>query len=360
MSRRHVLCATASLLSAAVVLASASRAAITLTTLHGPDGDFDHTVFDSLLSDTDVIAGMIATERPGDNGWHPANTNPADRLPAFTDGQGGVRTLTGLLNDFPGEGSPTKLLQYDLPAPTNIGGINILAGNSNDFDGRVFVNVRILTSTDNGANFTPLGGFVPGVGANSEGYYESDEPLAINRELGAGDGFLETLSTFMQIADDASSPIALGVTNIQFDFYSTNNTAGWHWDAFDGVNPFSGFDDGMAEAVSSPLIWEIDVLEAEAAVENADFDGNLTVNGRDGLFWQRGFGIDDGTAQLGDGDANGDGNVNGADRQVWESQYGLGVSAASAVMPTPEPSTAVTLSVAMVSIVGWTRRRGVR
>ncbi len=57
-------------------------------------------------SATDAIQGLIATELPGDLGWHPANGDPLDKLPAFTDGTGVRATgLTGLLNDFPGAGN---------------------------------------------------------------------------------------------------------------------------------------------------------------------------------------------------------------------------------------------------------------
>jgi hypothetical protein len=51
-------------------------------------------------------------------GWHSVNTNPADQLPAFTDGEGILASgLTGLLNDFPASGHPAKRIEYALPAP---------------------------------------------------------------------------------------------------------------------------------------------------------------------------------------------------------------------------------------------------
>ncbi len=88
-----LLCATA--------VGSAS-AQITLTVTQGEETDLAAT-YDS----TDLIQGLIAVELPGDRGWHSVNTDPLDRLPAFTDGQGMRATgLTGLLNDFPGAGLP--------------------------------------------------------------------------------------------------------------------------------------------------------------------------------------------------------------------------------------------------------------
>ena len=47
-----------------------------------------------------------------------------------------------------------------------------------------------------------------------------------------------------------------GQTNLQFDFYSSNNTLGQLQDPFVGVNPFTGVDDtfGTAEDPLSTLI----------------------------------------------------------------------------------------------------------
>ena len=331
------------------------HAMITVTTDHGPNPNFDPTYFDGMLSSTDLIQGLIATELPGDKGWHPANTNPADQLPAFTDGLSDRGTgLTGLLNDFPGDGVPAKTIQYDLAQASNIGAINILTGNANDPDGRVFCTVVIRYSTDNGANFSPLGGYVPGLGANSSGYYQSDVPLAINKPGGSFDDppNLETMVTLTNIADDSSPLIASGVTNLQFDFYSTNNSANWYWDPFDGINPFTGYDDGYPQAFSSPLVWEIDVLEGPDV--SADFDEDSDVDVADAMIWQRGYGIDDGTALIGDGDADGNGNVDGVDLAIWKGQFGMGgaLSAASAI---PEPATLVSFVVGMLGL-GWSRR----
>ena len=70
-----------------------------------------------MISATDLIEGKNTLDtdvyvNPSDSfgqtslpGWHPANTNPADQLSAFTDGAGMLSSgLTGLLNDnFPVE-----------------------------------------------------------------------------------------------------------------------------------------------------------------------------------------------------------------------------------------------------------------
>ena len=43
-------------------------------------------------------------------------------------------------------------------------------------------------------------------------------------------------------------------------FYAVDNTGGQLRDPFDGLNPFTGVDDGLSAAFVSPLIWEIDAL----------------------------------------------------------------------------------------------------
>lgn len=58
---------------------------------------------------------------------------------------------------------------------------------------------------------------------------------------------------------------------------------------------------------------------------DADFNNNTVVNGRDFLIWQAGFGttnlVDDINGQ---GDANDDHTVDSADLPIWEDQFGLG------------------------------------
>ena len=107
-----------------LILAPSARADVISFTTHGTDA----YSLDGLISNTDLLAGLIATELPPLLGWHPANGDPADHLPAFTDGMGIRATgLTGLLNDFPGEGTPAKSIQYDLGSLMNIAEIKILS-----------------------------------------------------------------------------------------------------------------------------------------------------------------------------------------------------------------------------------------
>ncbi|HMP07359.1 MAG TPA: hypothetical protein PJ982_13490, partial [Lacipirellulaceae bacterium] len=133
------------------MLAHQTPAAVTFNTTQG----LDPYELDGMISNSDVLHGLIATEMPGDQGWPPVNPAAANSLhpwglPAFTDGLGSQGNFYGLLNDFPPLGSPTKLLQYDLPGPTDVTEINIFTGNILDTDGRVFSTVVIRYSANNG------------------------------------------------------------------------------------------------------------------------------------------------------------------------------------------------------------------
>ena len=63
---------------------------------------------------------------------------------------------------------------------------------------------------------------------------------------------------------NTSGRLAREVTHIEFDFYAVDNTQSQMRDPFDGINPFTGTDDGLSVPVASPLVWEIDVLGTDS------------------------------------------------------------------------------------------------
>ena len=150
---------------------------------------------------------------------------------------------------------------------------------------------------------------------------------------------------------DNGDIVSAWLTNLQFDFYAVDNTQGQYRDPFDGVNPFTEIDDGLTPAISSPLIWEIDVIGQSSSGDSADFDGNQVVDGKDFLIWQRGFG---GVGSPTTGDANGDLAVNGSDLTIWKNQFG---SPAISAIPEPSTLTLVALALAPVAIARRARRR---
>lgn len=215
-----------------------------------------------LYDTTDLLHGLIATELPGDMGWHEAVSDPADKLPAFTDGEGIRATgLTGLLNDFPGPGNPAKRIEYVLPSRADIAEIRVFTGN-NGRDGRVFHTYTVSFSSDDGQNFTP------------PIYVQSHPSGTLNTSQ--VNNWRVVLS---QLSDDAG-PLASGATHIRFDFYSVDNTGGEMRDPFNGENPFTGADDGFSPAFVSPLVWEIDVIEAAQPprLESVRVGGDLHLN----------------------------------------------------------------------------------
>jgi hypothetical protein len=239
-------------------LAGTAHGLVVSNTTHGATS----SALDGSILANDVLAGLIPTELPADNGWHPANpaaTNGSldpHGLPAFTDGLGGSG-LIGLLNDFPTSGTPTKSIEYDLGGAFDIPGINILTGNDGK-DGRVYSTTVVRYSTNNGGSFSTLG------------YFQSDPSGTINSGQWG--------STLVEIFDDSGAPLVAGATNLQFDFYCVDNTSGQMRDPFDGVNPFTGVDDGLTSAFVGPLLWEIDVVPSP---------GTLGVVGMPGLLLGR-------------------------------------------------------------------------
>lgn len=218
-------------------LAWVAHAAPVINVTQGEEADLAAT-----YSSTDLIQGLIPTELPGDLGWYPANTDPADQLPAFTDGIGMRATgLTGLLSDFPGAGNPAKRVQYALPAPADIKELRVFTGN-NGRDGRVFHTYTARFSTDGGQSFAP------------PIYVQSHTSGTVNSTS------VNDWRVVLSQLTDTSGLLAKRVTHFQLEFFSVDNTGGEMHDPYDGVNPYTGFDDNFAAAFVSPLVWEIDAI----------------------------------------------------------------------------------------------------
>jgi hypothetical protein len=213
-----------------------------LTVTQGEESDLAAT-----YSSTDLIQGLIPTVLPGDLGWHSANMDPLDQLPAFTDGAGLRSTgLTGLLNDFPATGRPAKLIRYALPVPADLDEIRVFTGN-NGRDGRVFHTYTVRFSSDWGQTF-------------SDYIYVQSHPSGTLNNVDNH----QWRVVLSQLTNGAGK-LAKEVTHIDFNFYSVDNTGGEMRDPFDGLNPFTGTDDGLNAAFVSPLVWEIDVLGSDSS-----------------------------------------------------------------------------------------------
>jgi hypothetical protein len=317
-------------------------AAVTASSIHGPT----FTDFDGLIASEDLIEGLVEEPvgfgdagvytNPGDLGWHPANTNPSDQLPAFTDGLGGTNNLTGLLNEnfinggnMAESGAPVKVIEYVLGQPTDIGRINILSGNRVNSDGRIFMSTSIMYSTNDGNTFQELG------------YFQSDPSGVVNNEAAPVAPFDPPQAvTLTSIFDTGATTLLPGVTNLEITFYAVDaDDNGLYGDPFDGVNSFTGVDDGIQAAFKSPLIWEIDVLPPAAGVVG-DYNGDNVVNLADYTTWRDSLGttVTEGTAA----DGSGNGIVDAGDYSVWKLYFGTNTASikAGTTNPVPEPGAA--------------------
>lgn len=199
-----------------------------------------------LPSAADMINAQVGTQISG--GFHPANTVPADQIPAFTDGAG-LAGLAGLLADFPGAGVPAWSGFWTFGGAQNVGEIRIFSGNAGN-DGRVFHNVDIFTTTDP----------VPSAGGTWTPLMQQVRPAAFGA-VNTGGAIQGTL-TVVNNNGGAGTFLVTGATGIRFDFFSVSNTALRFDDPYTGVNPITLADDGSAAAFESPLLLEVDVFNS--------------------------------------------------------------------------------------------------
>jgi hypothetical protein len=203
---------------------------------------------------------------------------------------------------------------------------------------------------------------IPGSGANAEnnGWFKSSLPENKDQLFEIGQKGFHTFEATISLTD----------ITIRIDLFGdgiNNGTGEPGWDAIDvnpGVVTAAGFNNlrfgGPSGVTSASPFLGIDNISLRLVDivsppgDNADFNNDGIVDGRDFLIWQRGFGISDGTALLADGDANDDGNVDGLDLPIWQNQYG-NTSPLAAIGAVPEPSSALLL-LAMSTLLVTKRR----
>lgn len=84
-------------------------------------------------------------------------------------------------------------------------------------------------------------------------------------------------------------------------------------------------------------------------VENADFDGDGDVDGRDFLIWQQGYGSVGTPAPLELGNANNDNIVDGLDLEIWQNQYLAGPMVATGTVPEPSSLAIASVVIALAA-----------
>ncbi|WP_428306153.1 dockerin type I domain-containing protein [Lacipirellula sp.] len=126
--------------------------------------------------------------------------------------------------------------------------------------------------------------------------------------------------------------------------------------SFDEIRIGSGVSNGdHASYVDNVSVVLNPVIVAPPA-NNADFNGDNIVDGKDFLIWQRGFGLT-GQPNKSTGDANGDQNVDAADLAIWKTKFGGPPAADVAVAAVPEPAAFALAGVALLAGLAVKRRR---
>lgn len=193
----------------------------------------------------DDLNGLLAVMQ-NVSPWHPANTNPADQEPALTDGTG-LNGLAGLLNDFPGEGTPAAIARWDLGGLVDLSSLTVFSGNAGR-DGRVFHHYDVYVTSASPA--------------------DSGYNLLISQVISAPFGSVNS-GTFeacvTSVADASGGFLAEGITGLEIHFYAVDNTGGQFRDQWDPGNPNDS--DGLTFAFVSPLITEVDAYFVPALIE---------------------------------------------------------------------------------------------
>jgi hypothetical protein len=210
-----------------------------------PPGVFGETASDdlalSIQPDTgDPLNGNVATKIWG--GFHPANSNSADREPAFTDGAG-LGALSGLLMDFPGENVPAWSGFWVLNGgvAVDLTELRVFSGNQGR-DGRVFQHYDVFVTAD------------PSPSAASDWTLLMAEVTSAPFWTSNAGG--EIGATLTRVTNPAGGALAADITGLQLAFYAVSRTDRVFHDDWDAC---SGDDrDATDAAFESPLIYEVD------------------------------------------------------------------------------------------------------
>jgi pectate lyase len=168
---------------------------------------------------------------------------------------------------------------------------------------------------------------------NQIGQYDQ---IMVADHLTAGGTLEVLLDGYAPVEGDVFELFGFASVSGSFDFSLPSLTAGLDWDTSDLL-----------------VTGELSVIES--IIEDADFDGDGDVDGRDFLIWQRGFGLTEQENNL-LGDANGDGNVDAGDLEIWQTQYADSGELSASQTAVPEPVTSLLMALA-VGVWALKRRR---
>jgi pectate lyase len=162
------------------------------------------------------------------------------------------------------------------------------------------------------------------VAGNQVGQYDQ---VLVTDHFTAGGTLEVLLDGYAPVSGDVFELFGFASSSGEFSFALPSLDVGLSWD-------------------TSDLLTTGELSVIESIVEDADFDGDGDVDGRDFLIWQRGFGL---TEQ--ENNSLGDANGNEGDLAIWQTQYAEPVELDVTQTAVPEPSSLVIIGVMFAAYV---------
>lgn len=146
-------------------------------------------------------------------------------------------------------------------------------------------------------------GIGPATTATDQYYNSANNAWLLGRVDYQLTGTIGQTSLFLQIGSNGISNAGMGSSQTSVIFGHQND----------------GLLNGLSQRYTSSNFADAVITVSAATQQNADFNSDGDIDGRDFLTWQRNFARPN--AILSDGDANGDQTVNTADLAIWHQQY---------------------------------------
>jgi hypothetical protein len=169
------------------------------------------------------------------------------------------------------------------------------------------------------------------------------------------------VASYANFDDDPTWPNDDGNGSIYLTDLALDPTSGFSWGlsaAGDAIGSFNAAEiDGTITIHPGGDLGTPGVFSATPPpTNNADFDDDGDVDGRDFLIWQRGLGQTGlAVGNKSTGDANGDGTVDGADLAAWRTHYNA-TPGAAALGAVPEPAALSLAGIALLAALGFRQR----
>ena len=287
-----------------------------------------------LFEDTDNELGMSAPAGTGGASvvWGTDDGNFFARTPVGAEGDKGIYSRIEM---GAGAFADNARINWEY----NVAGINGTTNNGRFFEGSG-VSDTPASGGDVGTVAAPFG---DGPGGIIQGDLTTAVSVKLSMEIVRLEDGLVQVATFVNDVELLRDEIkttdtgfgVIGPPAFSYDYVGFRNTAD-----FDYV-----IDNFAVEIIGS---------NEPTPTNNADFNSDNVVDGRDFLIWQRGFGLTGETGKT-NGNANADTVVDGLDYAAWKAKFG-GAPAAAAGGAVPEPGAVVIALAGLLGVCGFVRR----